>query len=109
MKKISTFALALSFAFVSASPLAAQFRNGQQQRDQVCIYEHNQFNGWEQCFNAGDEVTNLRDHRDEMSSIRVFGRASVTIYENSGFGGNSATFSSDVSDLALRSMSGSKT
>lgn len=107
MKTLATLALALSFVFTTVHPLAAaQF--GREQRNQVCVYEHNQYNGWEQCYSPGDEVTNLRDHGDGIASFRVFGRVSITVYENGGFGGNSATFSSDVSGLVLRNMSGSK-
>src|SRR2546430_627727 len=66
---------------------------------QVCVYKDINYQGAEQCYSAGDEVNNLGAQSKSISSIRVYGRATVTVYENTDFRGRSAQFTSDVSDL----------
>ena len=55
---------------------------------------------------AGDEINDLGAQRKSISSIRVYGRGTVTVYENTAFRGHSAQFTSDVSDLGQRMMAG---
>jgi hypothetical protein len=74
----------------------------------VCVYQDIRFQGWEQCYNAGDEIPSLDRRNNAISSIRVYGRARVTVYEDTEFHGRSAEFSSDVPDLGLRNLNGSK-
>src|SRR5262245_50732042 len=111
MKILSAFVLTL-FIMTSAGQLQAapQFGGRQrvQQRDQVCVYQDIQYQGWEQCYIPGDEIANLGSRDNAISSIRVFGRARVTLYENTNFRGRSVEFWSDVYDLGQRSLSGSK-
>jgi len=80
----------------------------ERQNDRVCIYQDIHYQGWEQCYSPGDEVANLRDRRNNISSIRIFGRARVTVFEESIFRGASEEFDSNVPDLGLRIMSGSR-
>ena len=106
-----TFGMLFSFSLapqLSAAPQYAQGRNQNQNRDRVCVYQDIRFQGWEQCYAAGDEIPNLERRNNSISSIRVYGRARVTIYEDTNFRGRSAEFSSDVPDLGLRSLAGSK-
>ena len=77
-------------------------------QDRVCFYQDIQFRGWEQCYAPGDEVIDLRDRKNAISSIRTFGRARVIIYDENQFRGPSLEINSDVPDLDLRSMSGSR-
>ena len=49
---------------------------------------------------------NLGAQSKSISSIRIYGRATVTVYENTAFRGHSAQFTSDVADLGRRMMSG---
>jgi len=65
--------------------------------DRVCIYKHDNFHGHEQCFRAGDEVSDLK-HVD-VDSIRVFGHARAMVYEDRNFKGHMMEISSDVPDL----------
>src|ERR1051326_5787458 len=112
MKRISALALGLLFSVGLAphSDAASQFgRERTNGRDRVCVYQDIQFHGWEQCYNAGDEVNNLGNHGKAISSIRIYGRARVTVFEDTGMRGNSTEFSSDVPDLGLRSVGGSHT
>lgn len=74
--------------------------------DEVCVYKDINYFGAAQCYRAGDEINNLGAQNNSISSIRVYGRATVTVYEKTAFGGNSAAFSSDVPDLGKRIMQG---
>jgi Peptidase inhibitor family I36 len=81
-------------------------RNDRARGDQVCVYKDINYQGAEQCYSAGDEVNNLGAQSKSISSIHFYGRATVTVYENTDFRGRSAQFTSDVSDLGRRVMSG---
>jgi len=114
MNTRSAFALGilLSFSLASIGNAAPQFGGGrervQDSRDRVCIYKDIHFQGWEQCYNVGDEVTSLGDRKGAVSSIRVFGRARVIVYDDTNFRGHQTEFSADVPDLGLRSVNGTK-
>ena len=102
MKTLSVLALSVIVG-LSVSPrldAAAQFNQGRDRGrgDQVCVYKDINFQGQEQCYGPG-EVSNLGALRQSISSIRVYGRATVTVYENTDFRGRSAQFNSDVADL----------
>jgi len=84
---------------------AAQFGRGD---DRVCLYQDIHFEGWAECFRPGDQVPSLRDHNNNVSSIRIFGRAAIVVYDDTNFRGQSAEFASDVPDLGLRSFVGSR-
>src|ERR1051325_10096459 len=85
---------------------AAQYDRGSDRArgDQVCVYKDINYVGAEQCYRAGDEINNLGAQNNSISSIRVYGRATVTVYEQTAFHGRSAKFTSDVSDLGRRIM-----
>ena len=55
--------------------------------------------------NLGD----LRRDRNNISSLRVFGRARVIVYDRDGFEGASAENRNDVPDLGLRNVVGNQT
>jgi hypothetical protein len=86
----------------------ARGREQVNQRDRVCVYQDIHYQGWEQCYNAGDELSNLNGRKDAISSIRIFGRARITVYEQEDFDGRSAEFTANVPDLGLRSLAGSR-
>src|SRR5262245_59506388 len=75
----------------------------------VCVFRDINYQGWEQCYDIGDEIADLRSRNNNISSIRVYGRARIVVYEDREFTGNSDEFSSDVPDLGRRSMDGSRT
>jgi hypothetical protein len=87
---------------------AAQYDRGNDRAkgDQVCVYRDINYQGAEQCFRTGDEIANLRAQSKSISSLRVFGRATVTVYESTTFRGHSAVFTADVSDLGRQIMAG---
>jgi len=114
MKTLSVLTLGLLFGLTLAptATAAPQFGNARervQSRDRVCVYQDVRFVGWEQCYNIGDEVRSLGSRTKAISSIRVFGRARIIVYEDPEFKGHPAEFSSDVPDLGLRANGGSHT
>src|SRR4051812_11938470 len=101
MKKLSVLSLAivLGLSVLPQASAAGQFskpNNNGGRGDQVCTYKDINFQGAEQCYRAGDEIGDLGGQKNSISSIRIFGRASVTVYDNSSFRGHAADFSSDV-------------
>ncbi len=109
MKRLSIPAVLLLSILSFASQLGAEPQFGRNDRDRVCFYQDIHFQGWEDCFSPGDEVANLRGRKNAISSIRIFGRARVIVWDNEDFRGPSAEFNSDVPDLGRRSIEGSKT
>jgi hypothetical protein len=72
----------------------------------VCVYENNNYSGWEQCFMPGEQIGDLGDRRDKISSIRVYGDAHMTVFANRNFEGASMEIGADMSDLAQRKLTG---
>jgi hypothetical protein len=68
--------------------------------DGACFYLDADYRGDSFCMNAGESRRNV-DARlnDRISSVRVFGRAQVLVYEDENFGGASTTIAGDVSNL----------
>jgi hypothetical protein len=87
---------------VGASGAEAQIgRNDRRDAaDRVCVYQNANFQGWEECYVAGEAVENLYTHGNSISSIRIYGRAAVSIYENRDFKGSTAQVTSDIRDLS---------
>jgi hypothetical protein len=96
---ITASVLALGALLVSSANAAAQIdgrpappRNG------VCFYDDVNFGGDYFCTDSNGS-NGLLEMNDRISSIRVFGNAEVTIYQDRNFAGRSQTVSADVSDL----------
>jgi hypothetical protein len=115
MKTISALVVGLLFSVALVPQLAAapQFGTSRERvnqgRDRVCLYKDAHYQGWEQCYAAGDEVNSLGDRKAAASSLRIFGRARLLAYDDTSFKGRMAEFTSDVPDLALRAASGGHT
>ena len=106
---IAGVAALLLMAILMPGDASAQFGRNDRDRDRVCFYQDIRYQGYEKCYFPGDELADLRRDRNNYSSIRVFGRARVIVYDNEGFEGASAEFRNDVPDLGLRSVFGSRT
>lgn len=109
--KISAAVTASTLAIVcfAAVHAAAQGRDrDSRDEDRVCFYKDVNFQGAQWCYRPGDELADLRDRRNEISSIRVFGRARVIVYDQREFQGAADEFDMDVPDLTLRNMEGSR-
>ena len=91
-------------AFIMSMPAAAsaQLRWGRPStpRDGACFYRDAGFRGDYFCVGAGEGLPNIpRGLNDEISSIRTFGRAVVTVYKDRHFTGRAARFGEDVWNL----------
>ncbi len=73
---------------------------GNEPRNGACFYTDEDYRGDRFCAETGGNIRNVRDRfNDRISSIRVFGRARIIIYENENFSGASRTFNRDVPNL----------
>jgi hypothetical protein len=107
MKRSSIIALSTALVLFTVAQLsvAAQInRNGRNNQDgRVCLYQNDNYSGWEECYKVGDEVTALQPgHNSQASSIRIYGRVRAIVYAENGFKGASTEFDSDVPVLRLR-------
>src|SRR5262245_37013651 len=75
------------------------FSQGARGRDQVCVYEHADYGGWEQCYGIGEAIRDLGNRRNSISSVRVEGRAEITLYQHPDFQGQEVTIGESVSNL----------
>jgi hypothetical protein len=77
--------------------------------DRVCVYQHTNYQGHSQCWDAGDEIVDLKQigWNDGISSIRTFGGTRLAVYEHSGFQGRRLIVDSDIPDLTHVNTDGS--
>jgi plasmid stability protein len=69
-------------------------------RDGVCFFKDPGFRGEYFCARSGDSLSAVPDDmNDRISSIRIFGRAEVTVFRDVRFSGRSARFETDVRNL----------
>ncbi|HXK08637.1 MAG TPA: peptidase inhibitor family I36 protein [Vicinamibacteria bacterium] len=69
-------------------------------RDGVCFYENADYRGDYFCARAGEDMGFLPPGwNDRISSIRLFGRAEVTVYRDGEYEGSSRRFDDDVRNL----------
>ena len=69
-------------------------------RTGACFYRDKDFEGDYFCETAGASIGTLpSDINDQISSIRMFGDAEVTLYQNPRFGGESTEFRGEVRNL----------
>ena len=82
MKQRALVALVvLGFSMTGAQAFAQQGRDRNDNRDgdRVCFYRDIEYQGPSWCYRPGDELADLRNRGDEISSIRIFGRARVIV------------------------------
>jgi Ni/Co efflux regulator RcnB len=91
-------------AQIAREAQAARDASRDSRGDRVCIFEDVRFEGWSQCFMPGDQITDLKGHNNRISSVRVFGRANVSLYDEKNYRGHELQLTNDVSDLATRNM-----
>ena len=66
----------------------------------ACFFRDADFRGEYFCIRAGDDVGRMPSEMDDaISSIRVFGRAEVTVYRDVRFNGGSSRFESSIRNL----------
>jgi hypothetical protein len=102
MDRRSTCALFAGFVMLAASSTSAAQRWGREQfpREGVCFFENPNFNGDYFCAGVGDSSGRVPDNlNDRISSIRVFGRAEVTVFKDERFRGGSTSFRGNIKNL----------
>jgi hypothetical protein len=103
MKKLTlTLGSLLGIIVIASLTVSAQDRRNS--RDQICVYENNHFGGWQQCFLPGEQIGDLGAHRNQISSIRVFGEARAQVFMDRNFEGTVLDVNSDLNDLAQQRM-----
>jgi peptidase inhibitor family I36 len=99
MKQTILIACVASVAWTSPAR-AQQWGHGSFPRDGACFYKDPDFRGDYFCVGSGENLTSVgKGMNDEISSIKIFGRAEVTVYKDVRFEGRSSQFGSDVRDL----------
>jgi hypothetical protein len=68
-------------------------------RDQVCVYEHADYGGWEHCYGPGEAIRDLGNLRNQISSVRITGRAEITLFQHPDFQGHQVTLGNSVPNL----------
>jgi hypothetical protein len=109
MKQRALVALmVLGLSMTGAQAFAQQGRDRTDNRDgdRVCFYRDVEYQGPSWCYRIGDELADLRNRGNEISSIRIFGRARVIVWDGEQFMGATDEFDMDVPDLRLRAMEG---
>ena len=97
---VAAFAVALLTVAQTASAQQPRWGRERVPNQGACFYEDAEFRGDYFCVRQGDRLTQIpNDLGDEISSVRVFGNAEVTVFRDSGLRGRSARFINDVRDL----------
>jgi hypothetical protein len=102
----AVMALGISMTALPAFAQQGRDRNDNRDTDRVCFYRDVDFQGPSWCYRPGDELADLRNRSNEISSIRIVGRARVIVYDQEEFMGASDEFDMDVPNLRLRAMEG---
>jgi hypothetical protein len=99
--RIRVFACLALLAIASSSTAYAQrWGRGREPRDGACFYENRNFGGEYFCVDAGADLPSIpRGMSDRISSLRLFGRAEVTIFRDYRFKGRSSRFDRNIRDL----------
>jgi len=79
---------------------AGNWGSGPQPGSGACFYENPNYGGQYFCANVGALTPEMPSGtNDEVSSIRLFGNASVTVFQDARYEGRSQKFDADVRDL----------
>ena len=80
-------------------PPRGNWHGGRWERGGACFYTENRFSGSFFCLRHGEGRESLAGYGDKISSIRVFGNARVSVYDDRDFRGAHGTTGEDVVDL----------
>jgi hypothetical protein len=110
MRRLSALVVALLFGIAltpqsQAAPQQGRDR-GRSSGDRVCLYKDIQYQGMEQCYSVGDSIATLQSFSGRTSSIRIYGRAVVTVWDDTNFRGHTTVFSQSVPDLGQVRLEG---
>ncbi len=93
-------ALAAFLALPSTASAQYSWGHGRTPHDGACFYKDADFRGEYFCIPAGEGIPSMgRDMNDEISSIRIYGRAEVAVYRDRQYTGRSSAFRGNVTNL----------
>jgi hypothetical protein len=99
LEAISSFAIFTVLA-ASSTVTAQGWGSEPPPGEGVCFYQDADYHGDYFCVRTGEDLSSLPSGmNDRISSIRIFGRAEVTVFKDSRFEGRSARFNTDVRNL----------
>jgi hypothetical protein len=99
MKRYRRLLAVVVLTLIATTFAAAQW-NSAAPRDGACFYTEINYRGQSFCVDSGQTVDAVPySFNDRIRSIRVYGGAQVQFYNDSNFGGVSASTSRDISDL----------
>jgi len=102
MANRSMMAVLVGAILVGAPSIAAAQQWGREPtpRSGACFYREPNFRGDYFCVAAGEAVRDMPNGmNDKVSSIQIFGRAEVTVFQDRSFEGRAIRFDYDVPDL----------
>ena len=85
-------------------PPRGNWHGGRWEQGGACFYQDRDFGGGFFCLRRGEQRESLGGYGDDISSIRVFGGARVTVFDDRNFSGPSETVPRDISDLRQLSV-----
>ena len=80
-------------------PPRGDWHGGNWSKGGACFYRDKNFGGSYFCLRRGEAQDSLGQYGDQISSIRLFGGARVSIYEDRSFGGARLGLKGDVANL----------
>jgi hypothetical protein len=101
MRRSFFFAISAALVLITCSAFGQDYgRGGRTPRDGACFYRESGFRGPVFCVNAGEYLNGVpNDFDDRISSIQIFGRASVTVFDDHNFRGNNDRLDQSAPDL----------
>lgn len=101
MRSTALGLLAAGMWLAAASTASAQYwGTGSQPRDGACFFKDSDYRGEYFCLGSNDQLDRLpRGVANEISSIRIFGRAEVMIFKSDRFRGEGERLDSNVRNL----------
>src|ERR1700745_888234 len=88
--RLTSFLLVM-FVVSTAVAVFAQYRDDHDRDDHrsgACFFTEANFGGEKFCMREGERMAQVPEgFNDRISSIRIFGRTEITVYQNRGFSG----------------------
>jgi hypothetical protein len=90
----------IAFTWSGRASAQDRYYQDRDRRSGACFYRDTDFRGESFCVDAGQRAAQVPENfNDRISSVRIFGRSEVTVYQDRNFGGNSLRLRDDVANL----------
>lgn len=100
LRRMAACVVGAALIAIAAPAWAQRWGRPAMPSDGACFYQDANFGGDYFCVRGGDEYSAMPNGlNDGISSIRVFGRAEVIVYQHDRFKGRSKRFEDDVRNL----------